>query len=271
MASSETAARGFHNWWGGVAGGVSPATLASSGACNRSRGLFSWGVSTLPEFPTAKLSAGGGGGHSFLASDFSNCSSKLDRSDASIPISLMKACTTSSGPWARAVGRKDSFLRRAGWTAGSLVIVPCLGVGTALATGEGGFCLGLVSWVSGFSLSDAGSSTATLSVDRHDGALIRGLCTGEDTLCFRWGDAGTGLTSTLVGSICGAPWPADPRLRGGVIGKGSTLSGELAGMPLGSTLGEGTALPTEARGKGGGGTVGQNGGCCRPGPHPKGP
>lgn len=24
LASSETAARGFHNWWGGVAGGVSP-------------------------------------------------------------------------------------------------------------------------------------------------------------------------------------------------------------------------------------------------------
>lgn len=97
LASSETAARGFHNWWGGVAGGVSPATLASSGACNRSRGFFSWEVS-LPEFPTAKLSAEAGRGHSFLASDFSNCSNRLDRSDASIPISLMNACTTSSEP-----------------------------------------------------------------------------------------------------------------------------------------------------------------------------
>lgn len=216
---------------------MSPATLASSGACNRSRGLFSWGVST-PEFPTARLSAGAGGGHSFLASDFSNCSSRLDRSEASIPISLMKACTTSSGPWVRGVGRKDSFLRRAGWTAGSLVAVLCLGagVGTALAAGEGGFSLGLVSRGSGFSLSDAGSSTATLSADRHGGALIRGLCTGEDTLCLEWGHAGTGVTSTLVGSIWGAPWPAAPRLRGGAIGTVSTFSGGPTGMPLGSTL-----------------------------------
>lgn len=252
---------------------MSPATLASSGACNRSRGLFSWGVSTLPEFPTARLSAGAGGGHSFLASDFSNCSSRLDRSDASIPISLMKACTTASGPWVRGVGRKDSFLRRAGWTAGSLVVAPCLGagVGTALATGEGGFSLGLVSCGSGFSLSDAGSSIATFSADTHGGALIRGLCTGEDALCFRWGDAGTSLTSTWMGSVCGAPWPAAPRLRGGAIGTAGTLSGEPAGMPPGSTLGGGTTLPTEVSGKGGGGTAGQNGGCCSPGPHPKGP
>lgn len=159
LASSETAAKGFHNWWGGVAGGVSPATLASSGACNRSRGLFSWGGSTLPEFPIGKLSAGAGGGHSFLASDFSNCSSRLDRSDASIPISLMKACTTSSGPWVRGVGRKASFLTRAGWTAGNLVTVLCcgVGVGTALATGEGGSSRDLLSWVSSFRLSDAGS------------------------------------------------------------------------------------------------------------------
>lgn len=270
LASSETAAKGFHNWWGGVAGGVSPATLASSGACNRSRGLFSWGGST-PEFPTAKLSAGAEGGHSFLASDFSNCSSRLDRSDASIPISLMKACTTSSVPWVRGVGRKESFLTRAGWRAGNLVTVLCLGVGTALATGDGGFSLDLFSWVSSFRLSDAGSSTATLSAYKHGGALFWGLWVGEDTLCFRWGDAGTGLTSTLVGSICEVPWPADPRLSGVAIDTGSTLSGGPVGMPLGSTWGGGTALPTEARGKGGGGTVGQNGGCCSPGPHPKGP
>lgn len=152
-----------------------------------------------------------------------------------------------------------------------MVTALCLGVGTALATGKGVFSLGLLSWVSGFSLSDTGSSTATFSADRHDEALIWGLCTGEDTLCFRRGDGGTGLTSTFVGSICGAPWPVDPRLRGEAFSTGSTLSGEPAGIPLGSTLGGGTALPTEARGKGGGGTVGQNGGCCNPGPHPKGP
>ena len=149
--------------------------------------------------------------------------------------------------------------------------VLCLGVGTALATGEGVFSLDVVSWVSSFSISDAGSSTITLSADRWGEALLCGFCTGEHTLCFRWGDPGTGLISTLVDSICGAPWPAEPRLRGGATGAGSTLSGGSAGMTLGSNLGGGTALPTEGRGKGGGGTADQNGGCCSPAPHPKGP
>lgn len=151
-----------------------------------------------------------------------------------------------------------------------MVTVLCLGVGAALATGEGFFPLDIVSWVSSFSISDAGSSVVTLSADRCGEALFCGFCTGEHTLCFRWGDPGTGLTSTLVDSICGAPWPADPRLRG-ATGTGSTLSGRSSGMTLGSTLGGGTALPTETGGKGGGGTADQNGGCRSPAPHPKGP
>lgn len=222
------------------------------------------------EFPTAKLSAGARGGHSFLASDFSNCSSRLDKSDASIPISLIKACTTSSGPCVRVVGRKDSFLRRAGWTVGSLGTVFCLGMETALTAGQRGFSLGLLSCTSGFNPSDAGSSTATPSVDRTGRALVRGICTKEDTLCFTWGDASTALTSTLVASICGASWSAAPRLREEVIGTGSTFSGAPIGMTLGSTVGGGTSLPTEAGSKGGGGTAGQNGGCCGPGAHPMG-
>lgn len=275
MASSETAARGFHNWWGGVAGGVRPATLASSGACNRSRGLFSWGVST-PEFPTAEPSVGAKGRLSFLASDFSNCSSRLDKSDASIPISLMKACTTSSGPCVRGVGRKDSFLSRAGWTVGSLGTVLCLCTETALTAGQRGFSLGLISWVSGFSASDAGSSTDLSSTDRLGGALGQGLCATEDTLCFSWGETGTDLTSTLATSICGplsVELSAGPRLQEGAIGTGAigTFSGEPAKMELGSTVGGRTSTPIETGTKGGGGTAGQNGGCCGLQPHPMGP
>lgn len=93
--SRATGARGFHIWWGGVAGGVRAAVLERSFALTRSTTVFSGANSTL-EFPTAAALPETSGTHcSSLAWVSSNCSSKLVRSAASIPISLVKASISS--------------------------------------------------------------------------------------------------------------------------------------------------------------------------------
>lgn len=93
--SRATAARGFHIWWGGVAGGVRAAVLARSLALTRSTTVISGANPTL-EFPTAAALPETSGTHcSSLAWVSSNCSSKLVRSAASIPISLVKASISS--------------------------------------------------------------------------------------------------------------------------------------------------------------------------------
>lgn len=90
-----TGARGFHIWWGGVAGGVRAAVLERSLALTRSTTVFSGANSTL-EFPTAAALPKTSGTQCFsLAWVSSNCSSKLVRSAASIPISLVKASISS--------------------------------------------------------------------------------------------------------------------------------------------------------------------------------
>lgn len=92
-----------------------------------------------------------------------------------------------------------------------------------------------------------------------------------DTLCFGWGDTGTGWTSSFVGSIGAAMGLAGPELKEGDTGTGSTSSDGPAGLLLGSILDGGTTFPVEAEDNGGGETVDQNEGCCGPGPHPRGP
>lgn len=93
--SRATGARGFHIWWGGVPGGVRAAELERSLALTRSTTVFSGANSTL-EFPTAAALPKTSGTQCFsLAWVSSNCSSKLVRSAASIPISLLKASISS--------------------------------------------------------------------------------------------------------------------------------------------------------------------------------
>lgn len=93
--SRATGAKGFHIWWGGVAGGVKAAVLERSLALTRSTAVFSGANSTL-EFPTAAALPETSSTHcSSLAWVSSNCSSKLVRSAASIPISVVKASISS--------------------------------------------------------------------------------------------------------------------------------------------------------------------------------